>query len=163
MQIECASSVRVLCFAGLAAARSWGSHSIIRGTSSRQCTRRARVASISALAIADARDAGISSVLSAERYKSAFVDSEQSGTTLSDQRVVPIEFVRKKEWDDWLVKQDPATRAWLRSIRADTWPRSITPIPSFRTETLGDIDKILVPLASATPPIWAVAAVVAAV
>lgn len=163
MQIECVSGVRTLCFAGLWATKSWSVHSFVRVASSRRCGRRPRTASISALAAADTQDAGISSILSSDRFKCAFVDAVQPGAFLPDQRIVPIEFVRKKEWDDWLAEQDPAARTWLRSIRADIWPRTITPVPSFDPDTLGDIDKVIVPLASATPPIWAVAAVVAAV
>ncbi len=112
----------------------------------------------------DDQDTGVSSVFNANRFQDAFVDSTYSWASSSAKPVIPIEFVRKSEWDSWYAEQDSAVQTWIKSIRGNGWSQNaVASIPSFHPDTLGEVEKVVVPISTKTSPIWAVAAVVGSV
>lgn len=156
------SAHRQVGYTALYAVSSWRSSFF----SCSQCSRRPRGVrrGIRCTAASDTPDVGISSVYNANRFRDSLIDRAEASTDGSLTEVIPIEFVRKDEWEEWFAKQDQATQLWLKAIRNEKWaPTAISTLPKFNGDSPGSVSKVVAPVSKNSSPIWAVAALVSAV
>ncbi|KAI0564560.1 Cytosol aminopeptidase [Gracilaria domingensis] len=94
------------------------------------------------LSASNATDPGMSSVLSANRFRSNFSESNE-GTLL--------DLVPKGEWDDYVQRQLPVQKAWLTAHGSPTSP---TPVPAADAS----IDRFVLPIKPGSQNLWRLAA-----
>lgn len=109
-----------------------------------------------------AANAGVASVFDANRFERSFVDA--GALTDPADAPVPVELIAHGDWDAWLSEQSEPTQAWIKATRGDAWtPGVVISLPSFTGPNVGGIEKVTVTLSPRQTPVWAVAAIVAAV
>lgn len=87
-------------------------------------------------------DPGMSAVLSANRFQTHFSEPTQA---------TPLDIVPKADWDEYVERQTPAQKAWLK---AQSNPTSPTPVPAADAS----IDHFVLPVKPGSIDLWRLAA-----
>ncbi|CAN8074359.1 unnamed protein product [Agarophyton chilense] len=105
-------------------------------------TKQASRRGVISLSAENPTDPGITTVLSANRFRSSFSESTE-GTLL--------DLVPKAEWSDYVERQHPVRQAWLKAQGSPTSP---TPLPAADAS----INRFVLPIKPGSQNMWRLAA-----